>query len=876
MFKKSLVALGLSVCITLPIYGVNTTGQILGKIEVTKEYGKVDATGSVGNIVGDEVGEFDNPWGMVVLSDGSFWVVDKDNHRIQHFSKLGGFLSKVGKSDSNGYGVSGTEDNEFNTPRYIAKDSDDNIYVTEYYNYYSTESTKIQKFDKDGNHLLTITNDKFKSLLGIAIDSTGNIWVSDYDNHHVWKLNSSGTIIDEIGYVSSDVYDDGTLIEQFTYPYDISMGTNDSIWVVDNGNKRVQHFDKNGDYIEQINTPTNMVPTGMDIDGDNLYVTFLDDGYANHIYHYSTANIVDGKATIKAIYYGYEEARDIDVDNDIFWIVDYENHKVVRAIRDGSQEMTKVLNIGKTNDDGDIVSTKGDFAGAYIPDIIRVDKDNNIWVKDNYSLKKYDNQGNYILGMGKKDINNNFSSYSYIAYTDYMDIKGDNIYLLNDYYDSTNTANSGKYYVQILNLDGTHQTQIEIASGYTGLAVNSDGSFIVAYRYGLIKYAIDGIVLQKIGLTDSDGNLMSGSSNGQFNYIVDVEVDSQNNIYVYESGNDRIQMLDSDGSFVKSNGGQTWSVANLFIDHNDNLWKSSESEYFTKLDKDLISISNFASVYSYDKEEMYSSDLGHETFAFDSNGNLWMADSEYHRISKFTFGTPASSLLAPKVNMTISINDGFTATFEADAYDEDGDIVSYEWSFGDANTSASASTSHVYASIGTYTIGLTVTDNDGVVTSLEQVVKITGNGSTVISSSGQGCATSNFSYSQDDIALAKEEQKTACQNDPASCGIVDSSGISTIWDQCQADPLSCGITNTVEQISSSNISSLSNGWHLLGTSLTIDNMSIFNDAHTVWYFENNRWKVYTFDMSLKQAITDSVMVDTLNELKPNSGFWIMK
>ena len=45
--------------------------------------------------------------------------------------------------------------------------------------------------------------------------------------------------------------------------------------------------------------------------------------------------------------------------------------------------------------------------------------------------------------------------------------------------------------------------------------------------------------------------------------------------------------------------------------------------------------------------------------------------------------------------------------------DNDGNIVSYLWSFGDGQTSTEAHPSHTYAQVGTYTVTLTVTDNDG-------------------------------------------------------------------------------------------------------------------------------------------------------------------
>lgn len=53
-------------------------------------------------------------------------------------------------------------------------------------------------------------------------------------------------------------------------------------------------------------------------------------------------------------------------------------------------------------------------------------------------------------------------------------------------------------------------------------------------------------------------------------------------------------------------------------------------------------------------------------------------------------------------------------TFNAAAsYDFDGQIVNYFWDFGDGNTGTGNVTVHSYADNGTYTVTLTITDNDG-------------------------------------------------------------------------------------------------------------------------------------------------------------------
>jgi len=47
------------------------------------------------------------------------------------------------------------------------------------------------------------------------------------------------------------------------------------------------------------------------------------------------------------------------------------------------------------------------------------------------------------------------------------------------------------------------------------------------------------------------------------------------------------------------------------------------------------------------------------------------------------------------------------------SWDPDGEIVSYDWDFGDGNTNSGETVSHTYISEGTYVVTLTVTDDEG-------------------------------------------------------------------------------------------------------------------------------------------------------------------
>ncbi len=78
----------------------------------------------------------------------------------------------------------------------------------------------------------------------------------------------------------------------------------------------------------------------------------------------------------------------------------------------------------------------------------------------------------------------------------------------------------------------------------------------------------------------------------------------------------------------------------------------------------------------------------------------------------------------PTASLTDSCTD-FVCSFDATgSSDTDGSIVGYSWDFGDESSGTGATPDHTYGAAGTYTVVLTVTDDDGATGNVQQNVTV--------------------------------------------------------------------------------------------------------------------------------------------------------
>ena len=193
---------------------------------------------TVGN-EGFAQGEFSAPRGIAVAPDGSIYVADSRNHRIQHFDAEGVFINAWGQ-----FGDATFEDlpsGNFNEPWGIAVGPDGSVYVSD------TWSHRIQKFDADGTPIThwgyygqAEDGFAFWGPRGIDVDNDGNVFVSDTGNKRIVKFDSDGNYITEFGAV-------GMGAGEFDEQVGVAVDAEGIVYVTDTWNQRIQTFMPNED-----------------------------------------------------------------------------------------------------------------------------------------------------------------------------------------------------------------------------------------------------------------------------------------------------------------------------------------------------------------------------------------------------------------------------------------------------------------------------------------------------------------------------------------------------------------------------------------------------------------------------------------------------
>jgi peptidylamidoglycolate lyase len=133
------------------------------------------------------------PHGLTVDKQNNIWLTDVGLHQIFKFSHDGKLLMKLGVAK-----VPGNDSLHFNLPTDIAVADDGNFYVSDGYG-----NSRVVKFSSTGKYLKAwgkLGNKPGEFIIphAIAIDKNNTIYVADRQNNRVQLFDDSGNFLKEL------------------------------------------------------------------------------------------------------------------------------------------------------------------------------------------------------------------------------------------------------------------------------------------------------------------------------------------------------------------------------------------------------------------------------------------------------------------------------------------------------------------------------------------------------------------------------------------------------------------------------------------------------------------------------------------------------
>jgi len=221
------------------------------------------------------IGTFNEPWGVAVGPDGSVYVTDTWNHRIQKFSEDGKPVKMWGQYGQPLPDVPESK-SSFWGPRGIAVDNNGHVYVAD------TGNKRIVIFDSDGNYLAEFGSagfepGQFDEPVGVAVGNDGVVYVTDTWNQRVQSFlpSQDGMIFMPLAQWDVNAWFGQSLENK---PF-IAVGGNNHVFITDPEGYRVIEFTSDGQFVRtwgDFGTGESEIglPSGVDVDDlGNVWVT---------------------------------------------------------------------------------------------------------------------------------------------------------------------------------------------------------------------------------------------------------------------------------------------------------------------------------------------------------------------------------------------------------------------------------------------------------------------------------------------------------------------------------------------------------------------------------------------------------------------------
>jgi sugar lactone lactonase YvrE len=526
------------------------------------------------------------PGGLAVDSTGNLYIADTMNNRIREVS--GGVITTVAGAGAQGFGGDGGQAISalLSNPGGVAVDSAGNLYIADTLNH------RIRKVSSTGVITTvggggTSTGDNVAAIraqlgssFGIAVDATGTLYIADTDTSRIRKV-SAGLIATVAGNGTQGFSgDNGPAIgAKLALPSGVAVDSNGNLYIADTGNNRIREVSNGvittvaggraslGDNGPATSAQINS-PTGVAVDSaENLYIADFGDSRIRKVSNAIITTVAGnatpgfsgdkGGATSAQLSNPYGLA--LDPSGNLY-IADSSNN-VVRKVSNG------VIAIVAGNGTQGFSGDNGPATSAQLasPAGIAIDSAGNLYIADslNNLVRKVSNgvittvAGNGTPGFGG-DGGPATSAQLYAPSGIAVDLAG-NLYIADSANNRIREVSAGTIATVAgigtpgFSGDNGPATGAQLYAP-SGIALDAAGNLYIADTYNAaIREVSKGVITTVAGTgTPGFGGDSGLAPNAQLNNPYGLAVDSAGNLYVADTGGQRIR---------KVSGGMIASVA---------------------------------------------------------------------------------------------------------------------------------------------------------------------------------------------------------------------------------------------------------------------------------------------------------------------------
>lgn len=547
------------------------------------------------------------PEGIALDAAGNLYVADPADHRVRKITPAG-LISTVAGNGHAGFSGDGgpAATAQLNRPYGLAVDAAGNLYIADLGN------GRVRRVGVDGV-IHTVAGGGATSAPGtnppatsvrlvgprnLALDRAGNLYISDFPDHRVYVMTRDGRIQVVAGTGAPGMSGDGgpAVYAQLNYPAGLTLDAAGNLYIADSGNRRVRRLA--GGILSTVSTAVTLdLPTGLAFDlAGNLLVA---DG--RRIVRVTPS----GAATVLAT-----PARDLTVDGAAGICVVSGTPQVQRVTSSGATVIAGATATPRFWGDGGPATS----ARLNSPHGLALSPDGSLWIADTGNARVRRITAGIIATVAGSGFGGQ-------------------------------TA------------EGIPAAQARLAAP-TALAVDRAGNVWIAdsMAHRIRRVGADGRIFTAAGTGEAGFNGDGLAAALRLNQPTAVAVDEAGNVFIAEAGNHRVRKLGSDGILVTvagsglrgyaGDGGPAVQAlldgpAGLALDAEGNLYIADRRNHVVrKVDRTGVIwtvAGTGAAGFAGDGGPAIQARLNYPSaVAVDREGNLYIADTENHRVRRVT------------------------------------------------------------------------------------------------------------------------------------------------------------------------------------------------------------------------------------------------